>query len=337
MKIMKNDFSYYLQKYFTEYLPREKGFNTNTIDTYRYTFILLLEYIKDLGIKAENLTIGDITKEKIECFLNYLEDTRGNSTVTRNSRLAAIHSFFNYLQYEYPDYIDEYINILNIPFKKAKTRQMSYLTVEEMTLLLKAIDTSTDSGYRDYMIILFMYETAARVSELINIKNIDFRFSKPYSVKITGKGNKQRYVPVSKKFMEKVKEFIDLPMNLKRLETEYLFFNHSGEKFTRAGIGYIINKYVAKARASNPNFFKEKVTPHTLRHTKAMHLLQDDVNLIYIRDILGHSSIQTTEVYARVDSARLREAVERAYRDLSVETQYKWQNESVLEWLKQFD
>ena len=213
---------------------------------------------------------------------------------------------------------------------------MSYLTVEEMTLLLKSINTSTDYGYRDYMIILLMYESAIRVSELIDVKLIDFRFSKPYSVKIIGKGNKQRYVPLSENFVDKFKEYLKAPLNKDLLQSDYLFTNHSKEKLTRAGIGYILEKYVSKSREENPNLFKDNVTPHTIRHTKAMHLLQDNVNLIYIRDILGHSSIQTTEVYARADSAKLREAIEKSYKDLSAETKSNWQNQSTLDWLKQF-
>lgn len=332
---MSNDFSYYLRKFLSEYLPREKGFNTNTIDSYRYSFILLLNYLKTIGIKAEKLEIADITKDKIVGFLDYLENDRHNSIVTRNSRLAAIHSFFKYLQYEYPDYIDEYIKILNIPFKKTKTKQMSYLTVEEMKKLVDVIDTSTEYGYRDYMIILLMYESAVRVSELINVRLIDFRFSKPYSMKIIGKGNKQRYVPLSQEFVEKMNKYIS-SLNHKKLETDFLFTNHSNNKLTRAGIGHILNKYVTMARNNNPSLFKENVSPHTLRHTKAMHLLQDDVNLVYIRDILGHSSIQTTEIYARADSARLREAIEKSYKELSKETICNWQKESIIEWLKSF-
>lgn len=334
---MNNDFSYYLRKFLTEYLPREKGFNTNTIDSYRYTFILLLEYYKTIGIKAEKITILDLTKERIEGFLNYLENERQNSSVTRNSRLAAIHSFFRYLQYEYPDYIDEYTKIINLPFKKVKTKQMSYLTVEEMKILIDNIDTSNEYGYRDYMIILLMYESAIRVSELINVKIIDFRLSKPYSLKITGKGNKQRYVPLSELFIEKLNRYIKSSLNKNKLETDYLFLNHSNQKLTRAGVGHILNKYVSLAKKKNPKLFKEKISPHSLRHTKAMHLLQDDVNLVYIRDILGHSSIQTTEVYARADSARLRQAIEKSYKEISKETKCNWQDESIMNWLKSFD
>ncbi len=333
---MTNDFSYYLRKYLTEYLPREKGFNTNTIDTYRYTFILLLEYLKTIGIKAEKLTVGDITKEIIVQFLSYLEDNRNNSAVTINSRLAALHSFFRYLQYEYPDYSDEYIKILTIPFKKIKRKQRGYLTIEEMTLLLKEIDISNNDGQRDYMMILLMYETAVRVSELINVRFVDFRLSKPYSLQVLGKGNKQRYIPVSDAFILKLKEYIHHPMNQKKIETDYLFYNHSHQQLTRTGVGYILNKYVEKAKNNNPHLFKTKISPHTLRHTKAMHLLQDDVNLIYIRDILGHESIQTTEIYARTDSARMRQAIEKSYKSLSSESESIWQNDSILDWLKQF-
>lgn len=139
---MVSDFSYYLRKYLTEYLPREKGFNKNTIDSYRYAFILLLEYLNSIGIKAEKLTIADLNMDVIIHFLNYLEEERNNSAVSRNNRLAAIHSFFRFLEYEYPDYIDEYIRIINIPFKKVRIKQMSYLTVEEMTVLLKSIDAN---------------------------------------------------------------------------------------------------------------------------------------------------------------------------------------------------
>ena len=269
-------------------------------------------------------------------FLNYLEEERNNSAVSRNNRLAAIHSFFRFLEYEYPDYIDEYIRIINIPFKKVRIKQMAYLTVEEMTVLLKSIDTSTDYGYRDYMIILFMYESAIRVSELIDVKLVDFRFSKPYSVKIIGKGNKQRYVPLSEIFIDKFKEYLKCPLNKNLLQSDYLFTNHSKEKLTRACVGYILEKYVLKSREENPHLFRDTVTPHTIRHTKAMHLLQDDVNLIYIRDILGHSSIKTTEVYARTDSARLREAIQKSYKQFSTEIKSNWQNQSTLDWLKQF-
>lgn len=331
---MNTDFSYYLSKFLCEYLPREKGFNTNTIDSYRYTFIILLNYLKTVGINAEKLEITDITKNKIVDFLNYLEKDRDNSIATRNSRLAAIHSFFKYLQYEYPDYLDEYIKILNIPFKKTKTKQMSYLTVEEMKKLMETVDTNTEYGYRDYMIILLMYESAIRVSELIKVRPIDFKLSKPYSIKIVGKGNKQRYVPLSEQFIEKIKKYLSTLSN--KLETDLLFTNHSRSGLTRAGVGHILNKYVAIAKNKNPSLFKENISPHTLRHTKAMHLLQDDVNLVYIRDILGHSSIQTTEVYARADSARLRQAIESSYKELSKETKCNWQEKSIIEWLKSF-
>ena len=203
-----------------------------------------------------------------------------------------------------------------------------------MKKLMETVDTNTEYGYRDYMIILLMYESAIRVSELIKVRPIDFKLSKPYSIKIIGKGNKQRYVPLSEQFIEKIKKYLSTLSN--KLETDLLFTNHSRSGLTRAGVGHILNKYVAIAKNKNPSLFKENISPHTLRHTKAMHLLQDDVNLVYIRDILGHSSIQTTEVYARADSARLRQAIESSYKELSKETKCNWQEKSIIEWLKSF-
>lgn len=331
-----NDFTYYLRKFLTDYLPNEKGLSVNTIDAYRYTFILLLEYLCSIGLKAEKIKIIDITRSNIEHFLTYLESKKKNSATTRNCRLAAVHSFFRYLQYEYPDYMDEYKKIIEIPFKKTKSRTMAYLTIEAMTTLLEQIDINKRNGYRDYMMILLLYETAVRVSELINITINDFRLTKPYNLKVIGKGNKQRSIPISDVFVKKLVAYIDTKGLNNTSKTTLLFSNSSKQKLTRAGINYIVNKYISTARESHSVLYPDKVTPHTLRHTKAMHLLGDDVNLIYIRDILGHSSIQTTEVYARTDSARLRNAIESAYKDISTDEKPEWENESVLKWLKKF-
>lgn len=224
---MKNDFPYYLRKFLTSYLPIENGFSVNTIDAYRYTFILLLQYLNVIGIKAEKLLISDITRKTIEDFLNFQEFQRGNSITTRNCRLAAIHSFYRYLQYEYPDYIDEYIRILAIPFKKNKIRTMTYLTVEAMTELLKQVDINARSGYRDYMIILLLYETAIRVSELTNITVGDVRFTKPFSLKVIGKGNKQRNIPLSALFVNRLNKYIKFEGLNKGSSTTLLFMNPS--------------------------------------------------------------------------------------------------------------
>ena len=331
------DFSFYIRKYLTHYLPTEMNFNSNTIDTYRTAFILMLEYLESTGLKAEYLEIKDITRDQVIGFMDWLENERDNAVSTRNNRLAAIHSFFRYLQYEYPDYMDEYRRILAIPFKKMKNKEMAYLTVEEMKVLFEQIDTSTPNGFKDYVLLFTMYETAARVSEICNLRIGDFRMSKPYSVKILGKGNKERTIPVSEILINKVKKYMEI-MEMTDVPIDTLLFsNRRKEAYCRHGIAYVLKKYVSMAREVHPALFAKDISPHTLRHTKAMHLLSDDVNLVYIRDILGHTSITTTERYARADSAKKREAFEKSYRTFGNDNYQEWKNESVLEWLKKFN
>lgn len=333
-----NDFDYLMRKYLTHYLPIEMNFNTNTIDTYRYAFILLLEYFVTIGIKAERITVGDLTRERIMSYLDWLEKERNSSITTRNNRLAAIHSFVRYLQYEHPDYMDEYRKILAIPFKKFVNKEMSYLTVEETKVLFQQFDMTSEKGIRNYTLIYTMYETAARVSEVASMKIGDIRTSKPYVVKVLGKGSKERSIPVTQTFIDIINRYKKV-MNLENAALDHpLFFNSRGTALTRQGIAIILNVYVSKARTARPDLFSKVITPHSMRHTRAMHLLGDDVNLVYIRDILGHQSVTTTERYARVDSKKKREALEKAYRNFSNPTQTEeWKNTSVLEWLKSFD
>lgn len=330
-----NDFSFYLRKYLTHYLPTEKNFDSNTIDTYRTAFILFLEYLETQNLKAEYVELKDVTRTRIVGFLDWLEE-KGNAITTRNNRLAAIHSFFRYLQYEYPDYLDEYRKIIAIPFKKAQNQEMAYLTVEEMKLLIEQIDTTKKNGYRDYVLIYTMYETAVRVSELCNIKIGDIRFSKPYCLKVLGKGNKYRTIPVSDNLIVKLQKYLEINNMTAVPKDTLLFINKQHMKLCRHGINYILNKYVEKARSKRPDLYTKRITPHTIRHSRAMHLLQDDVNLVYIRDILGHVSIVTTERYARADSAKKREALEKSYRTFGADNFREWENESVLKWLKSF-
>lgn len=331
-----NDFSYYIRNFLTHYLPTEKNYSANTIDAYRTAFILFLEFLSIQGIKAEKVEIRDITRQRIMDFLDWLESERNCGISTRNSRLAAIHSFFRYLQYEMPDYLDEYQRILYLPFKKTRNIEMAYLTVEETKTLFEQVDTTTTEGYRDYVLLLTMYETAIRVSELADIRIGDFRMTKPFSLKVIGKGNKERTIPVSESYMNKIQKYMDLQDMKNRPLTDLMFVSNRKEKLTRHGIAYILKKYVKKAREQHPELFRKNITPHTMRHTKAMHLLGDDVNLIYIRDVLGHTSVTTTERYARVDSAKKREALEKSYRIFGNDNHQEWKNESILDWLKSF-
>jgi len=325
--------------FLSKYLPGERGISTNTIESYRMTFILLIAFMeKQKGIKPQKLTFSDLTKTCIEEFLSYLETERKCSASTRNVRLAALHSFFKFVQYKWPEQIDECRKILMIKVKKANRGSINYLTVDGIRLLLHQPDLSTKSGIRDLAMLALMYDTGSRVQEIIDLTPSSLRLHKPYTVKIIGKGNKARIVPLMEEEVVHLKNYTSKNLLMENYASMYpLFFNTRKEKLTRAGVTYIPNKYASMARKENAVLIPDKISCHSLRHSKAMHLLEAGVNLVYIRDILGHESVTTTEGYARVDSKQKREAIEKAYVDVVKKEVPIWvENESILSWLKNF-
>jgi len=333
------DFSKYISDYISRYLPNEKGASANTITAYRDTFILLLNFTQNMKhVKIEKLTLEKITKETITEFLDWIQEERKCSNSTRNSRLAAIHSFYRYLQHESLDYLHECQKILSIKFKKTKTESINYLSIEGIKLLLQQPDTTTSKGRRDLTLLSLMYDTGSRVQEVIDFTPSMLRLNKPATIKIIGKGNKARLVPMLDAQTEHLKNYL----MENRLDEPFanmypLFFNSRKEKLTRAGVNFIVQKYTKMARKENGMIIPEKISCHTLRHSKAMHLLQAGVNLVYIRDILGHVSIQTTEIYAKADSKQKREALEKAYVNVNPNEEPMWtKDENLITWLKKF-
>ena len=331
------DFSRFLHKYLTSYLPKERGCSQNTIDTYRYTFIVFLEYLESIKIKTDRFEVKDFNYKLIISFLDYLENDKKASISTRNNRLATILSFVRFHSFEYPDYLDKYNEILEIPFKKTSIKSISHLDIEGLKLLMSSINRNSIKGYRDYMIIFILYETGVRVSELVNIKIKDFHFTKPYYLKVLGKGSKERIIPIAEDVIKELKRYLEITVLDKEPVDSLLFTNRQDSSLTRMAINNILKKYADTARKSDSTLIPEKITPHIIRHSKAMHLLQSGVNIVYIRDFLGHSSIQTTEIYARANSKAKQEAIESSYTDIYPSEKPKWQNKSTLEWLKRFN
>jgi site-specific recombinase XerD len=332
-------FSYYLTSYLTKYLPDELGASTNTVSSYRDTFILFLIYLRDVQkIPVEKLYLEDITKNRVGAFLDWIEIERNCSIQTRNVRLAAIHSYFKYLQYENPDNLLEWQRILSIPVKKCEKGTLNYMTLDGIKLLLEMPDQNTSAGRRDLALLSLMYDTAARVQEIIDLSPAMVRLEQPYTIKLIGKGQKARIVPLMEKQVRILHQYMEERNLLEPYANHYpLFYNKRHEKLTRAGVGYILDKYIKMAREKNPSLIPEKFTCHCPRHSKSMHMLQAGVNLVYIRDILGHCSIQTTEIYARADSKQKREAIEKAYSEVVPKEQPQWQtNQNLLDWLKNF-
>lgn len=300
------DFSKNLVEFLGSYLPNECGYSQNTIKTYGYTFTLLLRYFKERHlIKAEKVELKHLNHETVIDFLKWLEE-RGAGVSTRNARLAAIHAFCNFLQYRELGGMSNWQKILSIKFKKHLNAEIGYFTVEQMEALLTSIDTSTSKGRRNLALLGLLYDSAMRVQEVINLTPADFNEGEIYTIKVLGKGNKVRTIPLTPKQAMNLKSYIsehrlDAPEN----KCHPLFPNFHGEKMSRMAILNIVKKYVDKVRSQGIEM-PQKTGCHILRHSKAMHLLEAGVNLVYIRDFLGHESVTTTEIYAKV-SGKLKE------------------------------
>lgn len=315
----KRYLSYYLSNYFRLYLPGERGYSKETISSYRDTFKQFLLFCRaETGKEPEMLCVSDMQRQLV---INYLDDleAKGRSVSTRNQRLAALKSFANYLKYECPDNLYSLSGILEIQMKKAKENVVNYLPVDGIALILSKPNLHTKKGLRDAMILTMLYDAAARVSEITDIKVGDIRLESPATIILHGKGSKDRIVPLSENTASLVRSYIlSFKLNEIHNKDKYLFQNRNGQQFTRAGIAYILKKYVDIARTETPDIIPDKFSPHCMRHSKAMHLLQAGVAIIYIRDFLGHCSINTTEVYARSDEKMKREALEKAYNNAIV-------------------
>lgn len=283
-----------LASFLTSELPSVRNVSPNTVTSYRDTFKQLLIFMKEQkGIKPERLTIRDITKEAVISFLEDIESARGNSIGTRNQRLAAVHALFRYIQTQEPDAIFQCQQILSIPFKKQPKKVVRYLTEEETSLLLSAPDQGTRKGRRDLALLCLLYDSAARVQELADLKVKDIRLSIPVQVTLTGKGRKTRVVPLMDKTAAILGSYLkENKLERPGMEEHPLFCNSRGEQLSRQGITYILKKYTEACRL-------KEISPHQLRHSKAMHLTEADVNPFFIRDFLGHADIKTTGVYAK--------------------------------------
>lgn len=316
----------------------KRNISQNTISSYADTFKLFLKYFDLTKKKPGNrINLEDLTKENIIDFLNWLEIERNVTISSRNVRLAAIHSFIKYIQLEDPIHLNEYKKILSIKNKKSKTLEIPYLSINQVKAILNCPDSTTNQGFRDKVLLTVLYDTAARVEELINLKYEDIRLDKPTTVKLRGKGNKNRIVPIMGNTSLLLQEYINFSKTKNNTipNQEYLFTNRSHSKLTKAGIGCIINKYVEQLNLKEKTI-TIKVHPHTFRHSKAVHLLESGVELIYIRDFLGHSSVKTTEIYAKVCTKNKREALEKAYEDITDTNYPDWnEDKDLMKWLNE--
>lgn len=329
---MNNRFSKLLQLFFSEYIIGECNYSNNTKASYSTTFYLLTVFLNDIKhIKPNNIEIELINKDLILEFLNYLENERNASVQTRNQRLASIKSFYKYVQLKEPDLFDTCSQILSIKNKKVSKKIISYFTEEELKIMINYLNNKKKLKF--LTLICVLYETGSRVSELINIKLSDLNLSDSASIILYGKGGKTRHIPISQELVKLINKY--LKEFYIRYSDDYLFYSNQKKKYNRKSINYIINKITKELNKKYPAYFNGNYHPHSFRHSKATHLYNNGIPLLYIKEFLGHSTITSTEVYATPDSKKQREQILKNSEEIKIKNKYSNTKRDDLDtWLK---
>jgi len=300
--------SSHIKAFLQQRLPIERGVSDNTCESYAYAFKLLFEYASNyLKVAPCNLNLEQLDAPLILNFLDHLETERGNGANSRNIRLAAIKSFMHFMEYRVPAALEQISRILAIPPKKSETRLVKHLTVEEMQAILDAPTPTTRDGIRDRAMLYLCFAGGLRVSELIGLRVNDLTLQPHASILVHGKGRRQRCLPLWKETASALRAW--LAVRGTALVPE-LFFNARGEPMTRSGFEYILRKHACTAAISCPSLSPKNVSPHVLRHTCALTILQATKDLRKVSLWLGHVNMQTTEIYTRADPSVKLEALE---------------------------
>lgn len=323
-----------LQGFFTDYLPSQRALSPHTLHSYRDSLKLLLQFVAGQKGDPSQLTLEQLSAEKMIPFLQGLETGRHNCVGTRNVRLSAIHSFFRYIARQYPDYLAQAQRILSIPFKRTATREVQYLDFEEIQAVLKAVEAQQTKGFRDRALLSLMFNTGARVSEIVGLQIADLGLNEPCRVLLRGKGSKERTCPIwpeTAALLRKLIEERDQPPS----PSAPVFLNDRRERLSRFGIRLILNKYVRRAALGQPSLQRKRLHPHSMRHSTAVYLLRSGVDLSTIAHWLGHVSVNTTNKYISLDLEAKREALAKAKPLLNGNRRSaKWhQDRNLLAWL----
>lgn len=329
------DLSIHVTKFLTHYLAAQRNLSPNTIKAYRDVFSLLLRFCRDnCGIALERLSLAQIDAPLVEAFLDHLCSDRHSTISTQNHRLAALHAFFRYVQSEVPEQLLQCQQVLAIPLRRYAHPIVGYLSKEYLTEILAQPDLYSHSGRRDAVLLSVLYDTGARVQELVDLSVGDVRLDTPAQIRLIGKGRKMRAVPLMDTTVQILCDYLrennlDSPEHFDKP----IFQNRQGQRLSRSGVRYILEKYVKAVRANHPGF-TQPVSPHCLRHTKGMHLLQSGVPLEIIRDFLGHVDVKTTQIYARANLEMKKKALEKIADASPISKIPPWkQDKSLLEWL----
>lgn len=297
-----------MTSFLREYMPHQRGYSPHSCETYAFSFKLLLEFAaRRTKTKPSQLSVEQLDAALIRDFLMHIERERGNGAATRNLRLAAIKTFMRYVEYQVPSALEQIGQIHALPAKRHDQKLIRYLTMEEVRAILNAPDLATRSGVRDRAMMHLCFAAALRVSELVGVLVANVSFQRTPSVVVHGKGRKERCLPLWKETAADLRAWLALRGSIRVPE---LFVNAEGAPMTRAGFEYVLDKHARAAAATCPSLRGRSISPHQLRHSCAVIMLQATHDIRKVALWLGHADIRTTEVYLRMDASEKLEAVE---------------------------
>jgi site-specific recombinase XerD len=326
----------FVRSYFEDHLVCRRNASPHTVQSYRDALKLFLRFTAArLRKPATRLLVTDVSEDIVTSFLADLEQTRANSIQTRNHRLVALRNVFAYIASREVLLLDHCRRLADFPRKRgAAVPEIRYLEKEEMNAILAAVCRGTAAGRRDHALLLFMYNTGARVQEVADTRLSWLTLAPPYKVELLGKGRKWRTCPLWESTAQQLQQLIR-ERQPKPGPDAFLFLNRFGRPFSRSGIADLLERHVAKASVAMPGLRKHRVSPHTLRHTTAMHLLQSGVEVNVIRSWLGHASTTTTNGYIEIDLAMKRKALETCEVEGGQDGEPSWQSQpDILAWLE---
>jgi integrase/recombinase XerD len=330
-------FAIALRAFFSQHLPLTRGLSPRTVLSYRDTFVLLLRFLAVRhGCGVVDLELQHLRADDVLTFLDHLETERKNSVATRNARLAAIHAFARFLATRDPEWVEDAQRLLAVPTKRGPTRAVDYLEGNEIGAMLDAVSPQRPEHVRDRALLLTLFNTGARVQELLDIRASDLQLDRPTYVRLLGKGRKERLCPLWPETANALRALLGVACP-STAEADPIFRNHRGEPMTRFGVRYILRRYAERARIAAPTLAAKRVHPHSYRHSSAVHLLRAGVDLVTISHWLGHASVETTNRYVAIDLETKRKALEQAgpVGTASESALTAWRTDaSVLHWLE---
>lgn len=321
-----------LKGFFLEWLGKQRNASEKTVHAYRDAWRLFLRFVaKRRETQVARLRLEDLTETQVLSFLQHVEQDRHSCIATRNCRLAALRSFYSFVADREPAAAQQCAEVLRVPFKRGPKRAMVYLDSGEVAAIISQPNSSLLEGQRDHVLLSLLYNTGARIQEALDLRSTDCHLASPAHVRLLGKGQKERIVPLWPETAQLLAKFLQ---RRPRGSEEYLFLNRYGARLTASGFRFRLRQYISAAAAQQPSLRQKRVTPHTFRHTTAVHLVSAGVDVTVIRSWLGHAHLDTTNIYAEANLETQRKALDQVLPKSLKAKAPRWKRDAdLLAWL----